>query len=64
MSSKPTRRFKKKKRRMFVPETKMNDNIIQDLCDMVLLSDKLNEVKIVPDFLFNNIKKVGSMVGA
>lgn len=63
MGSKPARRFKKKKRRMFVPETKMNDNIIQDLCDMVLLFDNLNEAKIVPDFLFNNIKKVGSMVG-
>ena len=63
MGSKPARRLKKKKRRMFVPETKMNDNIIQDLCDMVLLSDNLNEAKIVPDFLFNNIKKVGSMVG-
>lgn len=63
MGSKPARRIKKKKRRMFVPETKMNDNIIQDFCDMVSLSNTLNEVKIVPDFLFQNIKKVGAMVG-
>ena len=64
MGSKPARRIKKKKkRRMFVPETKMNDNIIQDFCDMVLLSNRLNEVKIIPDFLFQNIKKVGALVG-
>lgn len=53
------RRIKKKKKD--IPEIVLKDNIIQDLCDCAS-HHRLNEA-ILPDFIFKNIKDVGSKIG-
>lgn len=55
----PARRKPKKKRKKFTTYIDINDNIIQDICE---LHNKLNE-SVIPDVLFNNLKSVASKVG-